>query len=72
MHLYEKVNVIKFSKLMIIFLVEIRTYLVTNKFEFNEIISSTKTFTEKAGALLKEVIQKQMKLFLLSKQVAKN
>jgi F-type H+/Na+-transporting ATPase subunit alpha len=46
--------------------------LKTNKLEFNEIISSTKTFTAEAKALLKEVIQEQMELFLLPEQVQKN
>ena len=36
------------------FLVELRTYLKTNKPQFQEIISSTKTFTEEAETLLKE------------------
>ncbi|KAH6799628.1 hypothetical protein C2S51_036112 [Perilla frutescens var. frutescens] len=39
------------------FLVELRTYLKTNKPQFQEIISSTKTFTEEAEVLLKEAIQ---------------
>jgi hypothetical protein len=64
MYQHEKVNMIKFSKLMII--------LKTNKLEFNETMSSTKTLPGEAGALLKEVIQKKMKLFLLPEQVAKN
>ncbi|KAF5749207.1 hypothetical protein HS088_TW04G01171 [Tripterygium wilfordii] len=51
------------------FLVELRTYLKTNKPQFQEIISSTKVFTEEAEALLKEAIQEQMKRFLLPEQL---
>ncbi|XP_062016530.1 ATP synthase subunit alpha, chloroplastic [Rosa rugosa] len=51
------------------FLVELRTYLKTNKPQFQEIISSTKTFTEEAETLLKEAIQDQMERFLLQEQV---
>nr|ANI86462.1 ATP synthase CF1 alpha subunit [Chaenomeles speciosa] len=51
------------------FLVELRTYLKTNKPKFQEIISSTKTFTDEAEALLKEAIQEQMERFLLQEQV---
>ncbi|KAI9088267.1 hypothetical protein K1719_029988 [Acacia pycnantha] len=54
------------------FLVELRAYLKTNKPQFQEIISSTKTFTREAKALLKEAIQEQMELFLLQEQVEKN
>ncbi|KAG8375947.1 hypothetical protein BUALT_Bualt09G0011900 [Buddleja alternifolia] len=50
------------------FLVELRTYLKTNKPQFQEIISSTKTFIEEAEALLKEAIQEQMDRFLLQEQ----
>ncbi|CAI0429765.1 unnamed protein product [Linum tenue] len=50
------------------FLVELRTYVKTNKPQFLEIISSTKTFTEEAEALLKEAIQEQMERFLLQEQ----
>ncbi|KAM5546373.1 ATP synthase subunit alpha, chloroplastic [Rosa sericea] len=50
------------------FLVELRTYLKTNKPQFQEIISSTKTFTEEAEALLKEAIQEQMDRFILEEQ----
>nr|YP_009937820.1 ATP synthase CF1 alpha subunit [Salvia petrophila]QNT28077.1 ATP synthase CF1 alpha subunit [Salvia petrophila] len=50
------------------FLVELRTYLKTNKPQFQEIISSTKTFTEEAEVLLKEAIQEQMDRFLLQEQ----
>lgn len=46
------------------FLVELRTYLKTNKPQFQEIISSTKTFTEDAEAILKEAIQEQRERFL--------
>ncbi|KAB5514168.1 hypothetical protein DKX38_028074 [Salix brachista] len=51
------------------FLVELRTYLKTSKTQFQEIISSTKTFTGEAEALLKEAIQEQMERFLLQEQV---
>lgn len=51
------------------FLVELRTYLKTNKPQFQEIISSTKVFTEEAEAFLKEAIQEQMKRFLLPEQL---
>ncbi|KAK7236666.1 hypothetical protein RIF29_45380 [Crotalaria pallida] len=51
------------------FLVELRTYLKTNKPQFQEIISSTKTFTGEAEALLKEAIREQIELFLLQEQV---
>ncbi|XLT62515.1 hypothetical protein HN873_019039, partial [Arachis hypogaea] len=50
------------------FLVELRAYLKTNKPQFQEIISSTKTFTGEAEALLKEAIQEQMEIFLLQEQ----
>ncbi|WVZ11081.1 hypothetical protein V8G54_015611, partial [Vigna mungo] len=39
------------------FLVELRAYLKTNKPQFKEIISSTKTFTGEAEALLKDAIK---------------
>ncbi|CAL5182734.1 unnamed protein product [Lathyrus oleraceus] len=45
------------------FIVELRAYLKTKKPKFNEIISSTKTFTGEAEAILKEAIQEQMELF---------
>ncbi|KAJ4699461.1 ATP synthase subunit alpha, chloroplastic [Melia azedarach] len=41
---------------------DVSAYSPTN---FQEIISSTKTFTEEAEALLKEAIQEQMERFLL-------
>ncbi|CAN6458789.1 unnamed protein product [Victoria cruziana] len=50
------------------FIVQLRTHLTTNKPQFQEIISSTKVFTEQAEALLKEAIQEQMELFLLQEQ----
>uniref|UniRef100_A0A803N748 ATP synthase subunit alpha, mitochondrial n=1 Tax=Chenopodium quinoa TaxID=63459 RepID=A0A803N748_CHEQI len=50
------------------YLVELRTYVKTNKPELQEIISSTKTFTEEAEGLLKEAIQEQMERFLLQEQ----
>nr|QNQ14349.1 ATP synthase CF1 alpha subunit [Dicranopygium microcephalum] len=50
------------------FLVQLRAYLKKNKPEFQEIISSTKTFTEQAETLLKEAIQEQIELFLLQEQ----
>ncbi|GJW51747.1 ATP synthase CF1 alpha subunit [Tanacetum coccineum] len=52
------------------FLVELRTYLKTNKPQFQEIISSTKTFTEDAEAILKEAIQEQRERFLLQEHAA--
>ncbi|KAK5831926.1 hypothetical protein PVK06_015725 [Gossypium arboreum] len=51
------------------FLVELRTYLKTNKPQFQEIISSTKTFTEEAETLLKDAIQDQMECFRLQEQL---
>ena len=51
------------------FLVELRTYIKTNKPQFEEIISSTQTFTSEAETLLKEAIQEQMEHFLLQDQV---
>ncbi|KAL5558145.1 hypothetical protein UlMin_034356 [Ulmus minor] len=45
------------------FLVELQTYLKMNKPQFQEIISSTKTFTEEAEALLQEAIEEQMERF---------
>ncbi|KAK9661476.1 hypothetical protein RND81_O120900 [Saponaria officinalis] len=48
------------------FIFEFRTYLKTNKSQFYEIISSTKTFTEEAETLLKEAIQEQMERFSTS------
>jgi len=50
------------------FLIQLRTYLKNNKPQFQEIISSTKTFTGEAETLLKEAIQEQTKLFLLEEQ----
>nr|YP_010574336.1 ATP synthase CF1 alpha subunit [Halophila ovalis]UZH94347.1 ATP synthase CF1 alpha subunit [Halophila ovalis] len=50
------------------FLGKLRTYLKENKPQFQEIISSTKTFTAEAEAILKEVIPEQMELFLLEEQ----
>ena len=50
------------------FLVQLRTYLKKNKSQFKEIISSTKTFTEEAEALLKGAVQEQIELFLLQEQ----
>ncbi|KAL2922331.1 ATP synthase subunit alpha chloroplastic [Bienertia sinuspersici] len=47
------------------YLVELLTYVKTNKPEFQEILSSTKAFTEEVEALLKEAIQEQMERFLL-------
>nr|WGM76265.1 ATP synthase CF1 alpha subunit [Dransfieldia micrantha] len=52
------------------FLVQLRTYLKKNKPQFQEIISSTKTFTEQAEALLREAIQEQIELFLLQEQTS--
>ncbi|KAF5950519.1 hypothetical protein HYC85_012512 [Camellia sinensis] len=50
------------------FLVELRIYLKNNKPQFQEILSSTKTFTEEVEALLKEAIQEQMERFMLQEQ----
>ncbi|KAL2223719.1 UNVERIFIED_CONTAM: ATP synthase subunit alpha, chloroplastic [Sesamum indicum] len=50
------------------FLAELRTYLKTNKPQFQEIISSTKTLTEEAETILKEAIQEQMDRFVLQEQ----
>ncbi|KAM3395016.1 hypothetical protein P3S68_004020 [Capsicum galapagoense] len=50
------------------FLVELRTYIKTNKTQFQEIISSTKKFIEEAEALLKESIQEQMDRLILQEQ----
>nr|YP_009558881.1 ATP synthase CF1 alpha subunit [Corallorhiza bentleyi]YP_009559000.1 ATP synthase CF1 alpha subunit [Corallorhiza striata var. involuta]QBA90835.1 ATP synthase CF1 alpha subunit [Corallorhiza bentleyi]QBA91027.1 ATP synthase CF1 alpha subunit [Corallorhiza striata var. involuta] len=50
------------------FLVGLRTYLTKNKPKFQEILSSTKIFTEEAETLLREAIQEQMELFLLQEQ----
>ncbi|KAF6168581.1 hypothetical protein GIB67_005193 [Kingdonia uniflora] len=50
------------------FLGQLRTYLKTNKPQFQEIISSIKTFTEEAGILLKEAIEEHMERFLLQEQ----
>ncbi|XVF37929.1 hypothetical protein REPUB_Repub20aG0053900 [Reevesia pubescens] len=47
------------------FLVELCTYLKTNKPQFQEIIFSTKTSTEEAETLLKDAIQEQMERFRL-------
>nr|YP_010977016.1 ATP synthase CF1 alpha subunit [Zantedeschia elliottiana]WNZ34167.1 ATP synthase CF1 alpha subunit [Zantedeschia elliottiana] len=46
------------------FIAKLRKYLKRNKPRFQEIISSTETFTEEAEALLKEAIQEQIELFL--------
>ncbi|KAH1064033.1 hypothetical protein J1N35_029020 [Gossypium stocksii] len=51
------------------FLIELHTYLKTNKPQFQEIISSTKTFTEEAETLLKDAIQDQMERFRLKEQL---
>nr|YP_009388968.1 ATP synthase CF1 alpha chain [Dendrobium moniliforme]BBM28339.1 ATP synthase CF1 alpha chain [Dendrobium huoshanense]BBM28773.1 ATP synthase CF1 alpha chain [Dendrobium fanjingshanense]BBM29957.1 ATP synthase CF1 alpha chain [Dendrobium wilsonii]BBM31827.1 ATP synthase CF1 alpha chain [Dendrobium xichouense]BAX84159.1 ATP synthase CF1 alpha chain [Dendrobium moniliforme] len=50
------------------FLVGLRTYLTKNKPKFQEILSSTKIFTEEAETLLREAIQEQIELFLLQEQ----
>ncbi|MBA0794410.1 hypothetical protein Gohar_018743 [Gossypium harknessii] len=51
------------------FLIELRTYLKTNKPQFQEIISSTQTFTEEVETLLKDAIQEQMERFRLQEQL---
>jgi len=50
------------------FLDKLRTYVKTNKPQFQEILSSTKIFTEEAKALSKDAIREQMECFLLQKQ----
>nr|YP_010868842.1 ATP synthase CF1 alpha subunit [Vanilla somae]WGU45564.1 ATP synthase CF1 alpha subunit [Vanilla somae] len=50
------------------FLICLKNYLTENKPKFQEIISSTKIFTEEAETLLKEAIQEQIKLFLFQEQ----
>ncbi|KAL6586614.1 hypothetical protein OROMI_001602 [Orobanche minor] len=45
------------------FLVELWTYLINNKSQFQEIISSTNKFTGEAEALLKEAIQEKKTCF---------
>ncbi|RZC81237.1 hypothetical protein C5167_043813 [Papaver somniferum] len=50
------------------FLVQLHTYLKTNKPQLQEIISSTKKFPEEAEVLLKEAIKEQMERFLLQEQ----
>ena len=50
------------------FLIKLRTYLKKNKPQFQEIVSSTKTFTEEAETFLKEAIQEHTELFLLEEQ----
>ncbi|KAI3854690.1 hypothetical protein MKW92_042593 [Papaver armeniacum] len=47
------------------FLVQLRTYLKTNKPQLQEIISSTKKFPEEEEVLLKEAIKEHMERFLL-------
>jgi F-type H+-transporting ATPase subunit alpha len=51
------------------FLVQLRTYLKTNKPQFQEIIASTKTLTAEAESFLKEGIQEQLERFLLQEKV---
>nr|YP_010121369.1 ATP synthase CF1 alpha subunit [Isolepis setacea]QRE78366.1 ATP synthase CF1 alpha subunit [Isolepis setacea]ULQ66353.1 ATP synthase CF1 alpha subunit [Isolepis setacea] len=51
------------------FLQELRSRLKNKKPGFQEIISSTKTFTEEAEALLKEAIQEEMKVFVVEEQI---
>jgi F-type H+/Na+-transporting ATPase subunit alpha len=50
------------------FLDELRKHLKDTKPQFQEIISSCKTFTEKAEILLKEAIQEQLEWFSLQEQ----
>uniref|UniRef100_A0AAU6PC80 ATP synthase subunit alpha, chloroplastic n=1 Tax=Eleocharis ussuriensis TaxID=3134080 RepID=A0AAU6PC80_9POAL len=50
------------------FLEELRNHLKNKKPRFQEIIFSTKTFTEEAEALLKEAIQEEMKVFVVEEQ----
>ena len=44
------------------------SYLKDTKPQFQEIISSSKTFTEQAETLLKEAIQEQLERFSLQEQ----
>jgi F-type H+-transporting ATPase subunit alpha len=50
------------------FLDDLRKSLKSKKPQFQEIISSTKTFTEEAEALLKEAIQEQVKCFIFEEE----
>nr|ANP26244.1 ATP synthase CF1 alpha subunit [Orthilia secunda] len=50
------------------FLEKLRNSLRSKKPRFQEIISSTKTFTEEAEALLKEVIQEEAKCFIFEEE----
>jgi F-type H+-transporting ATPase subunit alpha len=50
------------------FLEDLRNSLKSKKPQFQEIISSTKTFTEEAEALLKEAIQEQVKCFIFEEE----
>lgn len=52
-----------------VFLQELRSRLKNKKPGFQEIISSTKTFTEEAEALLKEAIQEELKVFVVEEQI---
>nr|YP_010290846.1 ATP synthase CF1 alpha subunit [Gahnia tristis]ULQ66003.1 ATP synthase CF1 alpha subunit [Gahnia tristis] len=51
-----------------LFLKSLRLRLRNKKPEFQEIISSTKTFTEQAEAFLKEAIQEEIKVFVVQEQ----
>nr|KJB62237.1 hypothetical protein B456_009G407600 [Gossypium raimondii] len=51
------------------FLFELHTSLKTNKPQFQEIISSTKTFTKEEEMILKDTIQDQMERFRLQEQL---
>ena len=51
------------------FLEKLRSCLKNKKPGFQEIISSTKTFTEEAEALLKEAIQEEMRIFVVQEQI---
>lgn len=50
------------------FLEDLRNSLKSKKPQFQEIISSTKTFTEEAETLLKEAIQEQVKSFIFEEE----
>ena len=50
------------------FLDELRKYLKDTKPQFQEILSSSKTFTEQAEILLKEAIREQHERFSLQEQ----
>nr|YP_010610388.1 ATP synthase CF1 alpha subunit [Vallisneria natans]WAO28654.1 ATP synthase CF1 alpha subunit [Vallisneria natans] len=50
------------------FLTKLRTYLKEKKPQFQQILTSTQTFTAEAEALLKEAIQERMETFVLQEE----